>query len=211
MLSNILNQCLNNTTCSSPQVENNTVVIAKGDSGASTHYIRPQDKNILTNIKNHEGPAVTQPDGTDLNITGTGELPLHASLSKAAKQGHILPNLSSSSLIALGPLCDDGCIVVLTDKNLLAVKEKNVVLRGYRNRFDDLWDIPLHPHTKCMNNVKLPQTHAALYIPPHRRNQPPEDKINNFVANKLPSLIKNIPKENFKIKSMKRKKVNRKK
>ena len=179
MLNNLLNQSyINNTTCSSTKSHNNNaVVIAKGDSGASSHYIRPQDERVLNNVQHRTGPEVTKPDGTNLNITGTGDLPLHKSLSAQARKGHILPNLTSSSLVALGPLCDDGCTVILTDKTLTAVKNNNIVLCGHRNPSDDLWDIPLYPHTKCMDNVNLPLSHLGLYVPPHKRGKPPDIKI----------------------------------
>ena len=210
MLNNLSNQSyINHTTCSSTKSHNNNaVVIAKGDSGASSHYIRPQDERVLNNVQHRTGPEVTQPDGTNLNITGTGDLPLHKSLSAQARKGHILPNLTSSSLVALGPLCDDGCTVILTDKTLTAVKNNNIVLRGHRNRSDDLWDIPLYPHTKCMDNVNLPLSHSGLYVPPHKRGKPPDIRIKKIVSNNPPTLPKNH-KENFQIKSIRKKKINK--
>ena len=96
LVDNSLNKSfINNTTCSSPNIHSTNVIIAKGNSGASSHYIYPQDKNLLTNVQHQTGPEVTQPDGTNLNITGTGDLPLHESLSPQARKGHILPNLTS--------------------------------------------------------------------------------------------------------------------
>ena len=88
---------------------------------------------------------------------------MHPALSENAKKGHILRNLKSASLIALGPLCDDGCTVVLTDKDLAAIKNNKIVLRGRRNRQDNLWDIPLHSHTTCMSNYAMPNSHSAMY------------------------------------------------
>ena len=141
-------------------------------------------------------------------IIGTGELSLHPSLTKTAQQGHILSNLNSSSLIALGPLCDDGCKVVLTDKTLAAVKNNKVVLRGYRNRTDSLWDIPLYPHTRIMNNVDIPRTHSALYVPPHRRDRPPDrGKVANVTQSPTTSTTKTKPKKNFKVQFMTRQRV----
>ena len=81
------------------------------------------------------------------------------------KQGYILPDLTSLSLVALGPLCDDGCTVILMDKTLTAVKDNDVTLRGHQNPLDGLWDIQLYPHTKCMDNVKLPPSHPGLSDP----------------------------------------------
>ena len=210
MLDKLLSNSYSHTPCSSLKIYCTQVIIAKGDSGASSHYLRSQDENILHNIQHHDGPEVTQPDGTNMNITGTGELPLHKKLSKKAKQGHILPNLTSSSLVALGPLCDDGCTLILTDKTLTAVKDNDVILRGLWNCLDGLWDIPLYPHTKCMDNVNLPPLHSGLYVPPHQRDRPPDTKIKDYIIDDPPSPTKNKkPKENFQIKLMRSKKVNR--
>ena len=86
MLDKLLSNSYSHTACSSPKIYRAQVVIAKGDSGASSHYLRSQDENILHNIQHHDGPEVTQPDGTNMNITGTGELPLHKKLSKKANK-----------------------------------------------------------------------------------------------------------------------------
>ena len=105
-------------------------------------------------------------------IDQTGKLPLHPTLSEAAQKGHVLKNLESSSLVAMGPLCDDGCTVVLTDKHLTAIKDNKIVLRGWRNRTDNLWDIPLQSHNKCMENYKVPPSHSALCDKPPKRPKP---------------------------------------
>ena len=55
----------------------------------------------------------------------------------------ILPGLHSANLISLGQLCDDGCYVLLSAESLCAIKNNKVILQGYRNPNDGLWDIPL--------------------------------------------------------------------
>ena len=96
---------------------------AKGDSGATTHYVRPEDVCVLSNRDAQPGAPVTQQDGTIMRTNGSGGyLPLHCSISSRAKKAQILPELRSALLVVLGPLCDDGCTVVLTDKDLLAIK-----------------------------------------------------------------------------------------
>ncbi len=39
-------------------VANTTYCVAKGDTGATNHYWKPQDKNILQNIKKAEELAI---------------------------------------------------------------------------------------------------------------------------------------------------------
>ena len=149
--------------------------MAKGDSGASTHYVRPMDSAILTNIDLRPGPTVHQPDATPLKAMGTGQLPLSSKLSSRAQQGLIVPNLRSSSLVAMGPLCDDGCHVVLSKDKLSVVKDGEIILRGTRNKQDDLWDIPLHKNLLSHDNYKTPKTHPALYLADinKKRSSPP--------------------------------------
>ena len=60
-----------------------------------------------------------------------------------AQNTHILPNLENSSLLSLGQLCDDGCIVHLTKSHLHVFKYDKLLLTGFRNLRDGLWDVPL--------------------------------------------------------------------
>lgn len=72
----------------------------------------------------------------------------------------------------MGQLCDDGCKVVLDQNDLAVVKNKNVILRGKRNRTDGLWDIPITKQHITENNWHLPQTQAGLYVT--KTKQPPK-------------------------------------
>ena len=139
------------------------MIIAKGDSGATSHYWRERDKSCLHKIKNAPGPTVTLPNNTTITSTSCGRLPLHESLSPQATTTSILPNLQISSLISLGQLCDDDCQVLLNKKSLFVVKNDNVVMEGFRNESDRLWDIPIHnPNLLKSNNTTVPQN-AGLY------------------------------------------------
>ena len=55
---------------------------------------------------------------------------------------------------------------MLDNDVLIAVKRKELVLKGIRNRKDGLWDIPLDPYPKWNlqhNNHNTRNDHAALY------------------------------------------------
>ena len=56
---------------------------------------------------------------------------------------HVFPTLTSSSLLSLGQLCDDGCIAVLDKHEINVYKGKKKVITGHRNVSDGLWDVPL--------------------------------------------------------------------
>ena len=88
-----------------------------------------------------------------------GQLPLSKHLSTTACNAIVLPNLQSSSLISLGQLCDDNCVVTLDKKNLQVKKNNKVIMNGIRNKNDGLWDIPItktHPglHAARCNHIK---------------------------------------------------------
>ena len=151
-------------TCSSPKTIKSTTIIAKGDSGASAHYIRPEDAKILNAYTVSNGPIVQQPDNTSLQATGSGSLPLSTDLTPKAQEAYVLPNLKSASLIALGQLCDDGCKVVLSPERLDVVKNNKIILKGHRNRRDDLWDIPITKTALSHDNFCVPRTHSGLYL-----------------------------------------------
>jgi hypothetical protein len=74
-----------------------------------------------------------------LRSTKKGTLPIiSSSLSTTSTTANILPGLKSASLIALGKFCDDGCNVILNDNTCYVMKNNTVILRGTRNRKDDL-------------------------------------------------------------------------
>ena len=119
------------------------VIVAKGDSGASKHYLTEEDSDLLSDITAYIGPKVVLPNNTEIGATKKGQLPLSEHLSEKAKEGTVLPQLTNSSLVSLGQLCDDDCIVILTKQSLDVIKNKMTVLKGIRNHSDGLWDIPI--------------------------------------------------------------------
>jgi hypothetical protein len=123
-------------------------ITAKGDSGASNHYWRLADIDVLDNVINATGPTVTQPDNTTLTSTQKGTLPFSTDLTTTAKQATILNGLQSSSLISFGQLCDDNCEVLLRKQNCYVVKNKKIILQGRRNPYDKFWDINIPKKSK---------------------------------------------------------------
>ena len=59
----------------------------------------------------------------------TGLLPLHADLSTGAQTTHILPNLGTS-LISLGQLANDGCLILLDKAHICVLKNFKILLTG---------------------------------------------------------------------------------
>ena len=76
--------------------------LAKADSAASHHYWRPEDAMVLTNRRPAPETQVVLPNMETISSQEQGLLPLHASLSKQARQAKVLSGLGSASLISLG-------------------------------------------------------------------------------------------------------------
>ena len=112
--------------------------MAKGDSAASHHYWREEDKKVLNSIEKHSGPEVLLPNNNTIAVTIQGLLSLSHNLSSQARNAMILPGLQSASLISIRQLCDDGCNILLNKRKSIAVKNKRIILKGNRNYSDGL-------------------------------------------------------------------------
>ena len=121
------------------------------------------------------------PNNESIASTKKGQLPLSPNLTKAAKTAQILPQLASSSLISLGQLCDDDCIVLLHKKVLLAIKNKEVILQGIRNPIDQLWDIPVSKEIITEGNYPMPSIYPGIY-PTRTRNLKKKETVNILKA-----------------------------
>ena len=137
--------------------------MAKGDSAASSHYWRKEDEKCLHDVKKFAGPSVMLPNKTTITANQRGQLSLSDELSSQAQTAMILPQLKSASLISIGQLCDDECDVILNKRVLVAIKNEKVILTGVRNKYDKLWDIPVHKSTISAQNYSFPEIHPSIY------------------------------------------------
>ena len=149
----------------------NTQVVAKADSGASNNYWHQQDAAFLENITHNSSINTLLPNAQSITSKKQGQLTLHPSLSTQSQQAIVLPQLKSASLISLGQLCDDQCIVLLNKKKILVCKNNKEIINGHRNPNNGLWDIPIRS-----NYVNHPLI-ASLY----KQNQPKHNSIPEFL------------------------------
>ena len=143
--------------------ERDVTIIAKGDSAASNHYWREEDKKVLDNIEDFAGPKVVLPNNSTIGVTKIAQLPFSTDLSDRAKNAMILPGLKSASLVSIGQLCDDGVNVVFNKTKLVAIKNNKIILQGTRNLSDGLWDIPIHKKHITSDNYPPPNIHPGIY------------------------------------------------
>jgi hypothetical protein len=150
-----------------------TTVIAKANSGASSHYFKPSDQTVLRQLRATPfGPTVMLPDSTLIQARHAGLLPLPSTLSTKAKTAHVLDGITNSSLISIGQLCDDDCIAVLDKSKLQVFKNQKCILQGPRNPIDGLWDIsiplasrsPPKHHINAIIRKDLSKTQLVQYL-----------------------------------------------
>ncbi len=79
-------------------------------------------------------------------------------MSSTDTTAQILPGLSDTSLLLLGQLADDGCLILLSKQFLKVFKFFELILQGFRNKKDGLWDIP------PPQQVPLPTTQQKLNV-----------------------------------------------
>ena len=110
---------------------------------------------VLTNIKNTcDGPTVQLPNNATMNVTKTGSISLSRSVVTHAEKAHIFYGLHSASLISLVQLCDDVFISTLDNYDINILKNKTLILKGYKNKTDGLWDITIsRPLINCAHAI----------------------------------------------------------
>ena len=96
--------------------------------------------------------------------THTAELDL-PQLPLAARQGHIVPDLSCRPLLSMGQLCDAGCNVSFDTHSVIVTFRGQTVLTGIRKSDTRLWEIALPTAPTCSQNAPnavLPETALAI-------------------------------------------------
>lgn len=149
-------------------------IVTKADSGATNHYIRECDASVLDNVRPVHGPIVNLPNDETLQSIAQGVIPLPG-ISPTGRNSHILPGLTSSSLLSMGQLCDDGCEIQLTKSKIRIYKNHDIILQGKRNTEDGLWDVNLkRPQHKLYAIIRkdtsmydlIHYLHACCFSPP---------------------------------------------
>lgn len=136
--------------------------ILKVDSGASSHIIKSQHKNLLDyRQKTPNGPTAILPNNKRISATEQGLLPLTNNLPSSAKTAHIYPDITNESLLSIGQLCNADCTAIFTKYFLKIFYNNKLILKGYRNPTDNLWmKVPLkycylRIVTLCMESMQI--------------------------------------------------------
>ena len=113
------------------------------------------------------GPVVTLPNLSTIQATKKGNINLHPSLSPEATTAHVFEDLTNTSLLSIGQLCDDDCTAIFDKCAMRIVKNGMTIVQGTRNVNDGLWDVslpvqPTAPTSVANAIIKKSATHAEL-------------------------------------------------
>ena len=114
------------------------------DTGATSHCIINKHAKLSSNItKTNYGSTVSSANGTDMNTTHTGTVPLSPGISQQAQKGNILNGIVTESLISIRQLCNDNCIAIFTKHNVKILKDNKIIITGTINDQNNLCNTPL--------------------------------------------------------------------
>ena len=140
-----------------PTTHFTTNVNAKADSGASKHFFKAEHMKYLKNvIKLQNGSIAQLPNNTIVQATHKGLMNFHKDISEEASEVLIFPHVKNESLLSIGQLCDDGCMVIFTKEKFFVTKHGKTLFHGKRNASDGLWDY------NSENNTPLPSINYII-------------------------------------------------
>ena len=111
------------------------------DSGSSGHYLTVKCATIHKWIAKHP-IAVRLPNKQVITNTHETFVPIPG-LPESARLALIFPQLTSASLLSIAQLCDAGCKAVFDKDTVKIIKDGKILLTGYRNFINNLWEITL--------------------------------------------------------------------
>jgi hypothetical protein len=132
---------------------NDTAIL---DSGCTSNFL---SATAPSNNKQeaHVPISVNKPNGTTIQSSHTCDL-LLTDFPPQARKANILPGLVHNSLISVGKLCDNGCIVTFTQEQVTVSKNEKCLMYGSRDPRSRLWRVYLKQRFKT-NQVQCKHAH----------------------------------------------------
>jgi hypothetical protein len=129
--------------------------MAIADTGASGHYIRPQDPH-QTNGTQQDSITVGLPNGATLQSSPNNCTLDILQLPDAAQKAHLILGLTHSSLVSTGTLCDAGCKATFDRTTVVITNHNDIVMTGPGDPRTGLWKLPMTPTST--NIPEIPTT-----------------------------------------------------
>ena len=104
---------------------------AKLDSGASKHFFKSTHCKFLDYVQALKNGLIAYlPNNTIVQASHKATITLHDNISKKASEVLIFPHLRNESLISIGQLCDDDCIIIFTKNKFFVTKNGHCSFQG---------------------------------------------------------------------------------
>ena len=110
------------------------------------------------------------PNSYTMASTHQSQIPLKK-LSIQAKHAEISLNLHSS-LLSIGKLYDDGCIVTFDKHKFIVSKNNYIIIEGYQDPTNGLWRLPLHHPSQNKKQANMLEPHLCKHIRPMAPQHP---------------------------------------
>ena len=133
----------NSSTWYTPQPHANDPIV---DAGFTGHYLDALTTIFCTREPSENPIKVKIHNSSTLASTYQAHISLQK-LSSQAKHTEICPNLHSS-LISIGQLCDDECILTFDKHKFIVSKNKDIIIEGYQDPKNKLCKWLLHHPSK---------------------------------------------------------------
>ena len=122
-------------------------MLAIADSGSTAHFCTVT-AHVLNKRVTSRPIGIANPKGTIMYSTHEADLDL-PSLPLAARRVHIVPALSSSSLLSMGQLCNAGCRVTFDAQSVTVQLKNQTILTGSRDHNTGLWHLGITTATSA--------------------------------------------------------------
>jgi len=113
-------------------------------SGSTAHFFTT-DAPVHNSRATSKAIGIRNPNGTIMYSTHEADI-ISTVLPPGARHVHIVPALSTHSLLSIGQLCDAGCEVIFNATTVDISHNGNVIMTGSRTPTTKLWHVSLTPH-----------------------------------------------------------------
>ena len=132
------------------------------DTAATAHYLHPSTLPHCSHVAhNTSGPTVQVSNGHIIKTAFRATLQLSSKLSSKSQSTHVFKDITTGSLISMGQLCDDDCVVIFTKSDVNILKHNKVIITVLRDCTNGLWNIPLGPFPPTTQSPTLSNPNQA--------------------------------------------------
>ena len=122
---------------------------------ATAHYLHTSALTKFSHVAHTtSAPTVQVSNENIIKPDFSATLQLFRKLSSRAQSTHVFNIITTGSLISIGQLCDDNCVVIFTKFDVKILKHNRLIITGLWDRTNGLWNIPLGPCSPAQQSPK---------------------------------------------------------